>query len=165
MLRGRLMSITIALGLASAASPCTAQAGDESVSGSAASVSATRETLGPRAADRTRTRLSTGRDRLEPGWSSLIILLGGCAVLMAAGQLAKRWKPGSALASAQIIGRVPLSPKHTLFVVEIGDRRLLVGAGPQGPPALITELDAGGIPAQPARNTAPVPPGLSETRS
>ena len=41
----------------------------------------------------------------------------------------------------KVIGRVSLSPKHSVYLLEVGQRRLLVGAGPQGSPALISELD------------------------
>ncbi len=34
-----------------------------------------------------------------------------------------------------------LSPKHAVYLLRVGRRVLVVGAGPQGPPALITELD------------------------
>jgi hypothetical protein len=34
-----------------------------------------------------------------------------------------------------------LSPKHTVYLLRVGRRVLLVGAGPQGAPALISELD------------------------
>ncbi len=33
-----------------------------------------------------------------------------------------------------------LSPKHSVYLLRVGRRVLVVGAGPQGPPALIAEL-------------------------
>ena len=41
----------------------------------------------------------------------------------------------------QVVGRVSLSPKHSVYLLRIGRRVLLVGAGPQGAPSLIAELD------------------------
>ena len=41
----------------------------------------------------------------------------------------------------QVVGRVSLSPKHTVYLLRVGRRVLLVGAGPQGSPSLISELD------------------------
>jgi flagellar biogenesis protein FliO len=65
-------------------------------------------------------------------------------VLAAGGGLAaaaRRFRPGSATGAVQIVGRVSLSPKHSVYVLRVGRRVLLVGAGTQGPPALISELD------------------------
>ena len=50
--------------------------------------------------------------------------------------LASRQSRGSASVS-----RVSLSPKHSVYLLRAGRRLLLVGAGPQGAPALISELD------------------------
>lgn len=44
----------------------------------------------------------------------------------------------------EVVGRVGLSPRHTVYLLRAGDRVLLVGAGSQGPPALLGEL--GGLP-------------------
>ena len=41
----------------------------------------------------------------------------------------------------QVISRVGLSPKHTVYLLRAGGRVLLVGTGPQGAPSLISELD------------------------
>jgi Flagellar biosynthesis protein, FliO len=40
----------------------------------------------------------------------------------------------------QVVGRVSLSPRHSVVLLRIGDRVLIVGAGTQGPPALLGEL-------------------------
>jgi len=40
-----------------------------------------------------------------------------------------------------VVSRTSLSPKHSVYVLRIGRRVLLVGTGPQGAPSLITELD------------------------
>ena len=39
-----------------------------------------------------------------------------------------------------MVGRTSLSPKQTVYLLRVGDRVLIVGAGPQGPPSLLGEL-------------------------
>ena len=52
----------------------------------------------------------------------------------------------------QVVGRVSLSPKHTVYMLRVGRRVLLVGAGSQGSPSLISELDdLGEIEPEPPR--------------
>jgi hypothetical protein len=43
----------------------------------------------------------------------------------------------------RVVGRRPLSPRHTLHLVQAGDRLLLVGTGSSGAPALLGSWDAG----------------------
>lgn len=80
---------------------------------------------------------STGPD----GWWSglafvaLVLVCGGAAVV------ARRLGPRASSSAVQVVGRVSLSPKHSVYLLRVGRRVLLVGAGPQGPPALISELD------------------------
>ena len=77
----------------------------------------------------------------DSGWSGaaciglVLAICGGVAVA------ARRLGPRGAAEAVQVVGRVTLSPKHTVYLLRIGRRVLVVGAGPQGPPALITELD------------------------
>lgn len=67
------------------------------------------------------------------------------ALLLAAGGgivvAARRLGPRAAGGAVQVVGRVSLSPRHSVFLLRVGRRVLVVGAGPQGPPALITELE------------------------
>ena len=53
----------------------------------------------------------------------------------------RRFLPQPAGAGMQVVGRVSLSPKHTVYMLRVGRRVLLIGAGPQGSPSLISELD------------------------
>jgi Flagellar biosynthesis protein, FliO len=52
---------------------------------------------------------------------------------------------GLAVSSApvplRVVGRASLSAKHSVYLVEVGDRVLILGAGPQGAPALLGELN------------------------
>jgi hypothetical protein len=83
----------------------------------------------------------------EAGWTGL-----GCAVviLAACGGIAvwaRRFAPRRASGAVQLVGRVSLSPRHTVYLLQVANRVLLVGAGPGGPPSLISELDE--LPDQP----------------
>jgi len=71
--------------------------------------------------------------------------MGGMALAVAIcgaiGVVARRFAPRAANGAIQVVGRVSLSPKHTVYLLRVGQRVLLVGAGPQGAPALLGELD------------------------
>jgi hypothetical protein len=69
------------------------------------------------------------------GIAILLALGGGIAAAM------RRFAPVNGVHGLQVISRVGLSPKHTVYLLRAGGRVLLVGTGPQGAPALITELD------------------------
>ncbi len=85
---------------------------------------------------------SAARQGSSDGWYlgmvGITLALAVCGGLVAS---ARRFFPQAAGAGVQIVSRVSLSPKHTVYMLRIGRRVLLVGAGPQGPPALISELD------------------------
>jgi len=71
-------------------------------------------------------------------------MAGVAVVLAVSGGLvaaARRFLPQGGAGGLQVISRVSLSPKHSVYVLRAGRRVLLVGAGPQGAPALISELD------------------------
>ncbi len=60
----------------------------------------------------------------------------------------------------RVVGRTSLSPKHTVYLLDVGGRVLLIGTGPQGAPSLLGELDGdetSGAPAVP--KTPEVRPG------
>jgi len=79
------------------------------------------------------------------GPDSWWLMMGGMALALAicgaVGVLARRFSPRVANGAIQVVGRVSLSPKHTVYLLRVGQRVLLVGAGPQGAPALLGELD------------------------
>lgn len=56
---------------------------------------------------------------------------------------------GGARGRVKILERVPLDGRRSLYLIEIGDRVLLVGAGEGGAPALIAELDPKELPPVP----------------
>jgi hypothetical protein len=83
-----------------------------------------------------------------PGWAGLAVVLGvggGVAVAI------RRFVPPASTGAVHVVGRVSLSPKHSVYLIRVGRRVLLVGTGPQGPPSLISELDdpIGSAPNQP----------------
>jgi flagellar biogenesis protein FliO len=54
----------------------------------------------------------------------------------------KRFLPSTAAGSIalRVVGRTTLSPKHTIYLLEVGRRVLIVGTGAQGSPTLLGEL-------------------------
>lgn len=51
----------------------------------------------------------------------------------------------------RVLERVPLDGRRALYLVEIGDRVLLIGAGETSAPAVLIELDPGELPELPDR--------------
>jgi Flagellar biosynthesis protein, FliO len=79
-----------------------------------------------------------------------LVVLGGIVVA------GRRYLPQAPGAAMQVVGRVSLSPKHTVYMLRVGRRVLLVGTGPQGSPSLISELDEPGeIESEPAQGEQP----------
>lgn len=62
------------------------------------------------------------------------------ALIVTAPWWIRRVRPGDPQASVRVLGRTALSRSAVVAVVEIGDRRLLVGAAEQGV-SVLTELD------------------------
>jgi flagellar biogenesis protein FliO len=52
----------------------------------------------------------------------------------------RRLPAGTEPGPLQVVGRARLSPRHSVVLLRAGDRVLIVGAGAQGPPALLGEL-------------------------
>ena len=72
------------------------------------------------------------------GMAGITLALAVCGGIYAA---CRRFLPQSAAGAVQVVSRVSLSPKHSVYMLRIGRRVLLVGTGPQGAPSLIAELD------------------------
>ena len=86
----------------------------------------------------TRTPRLLGPEGWWPGMAGIALALAAVGGIAA---VARRFAPRPPTGTVQVVGRVSLSPKHSVFMLRVGRRTLLVGAGPQGPPALITELE------------------------
>ena len=79
-----------------------------------------------------------GADTWYLGMAVIAVLLaiGGGVAFMG-----RRFVPRPGAGALHVVSRVSLSPKHTVYLLRAGGRVLLVGTGPQGAPALISELD------------------------
>ena len=85
-----------------------------------------------------RTPRLLGSDGWWPGMAGIALAL---AVVGGIAAVARRFAPRPPTGAVQVVGRVSLSPKHSVYMLRVGQRVLLLGAGPQGPPSLITELE------------------------
>lgn len=79
-----------------------------------------------------------GLDRWSIAAVGVTLVLAGAGVIAA---LLRRNFAQTGGATIAVISRVHLSPKHTVYLLRVGRRVLLVGTGPHGAPALIGELD------------------------
>jgi hypothetical protein len=99
-------------------------------------------------------RRGTARAEGQGGGSWWLGTAGVALALAGAGWAsvaAKRFVPktgaGAAELGLRVVGRTSLSPKHTVYLLQAGDRVLIVGTGNQGPPSLLGEMTSGGSPA------------------
>jgi flagellar biogenesis protein FliO len=74
-----------------------------------------------------------------------LLALGGTCILfwLVARWLSKRrFGPDARWDSAvRVLRRIPLDRRKHLYLVQVADRILLIGAGDHGPPSLIADLD------------------------
>jgi flagellar protein FliO/FliZ len=98
-------------------------------------------------------------------WLGAAVLALGLAVLGGISLAARRFGPARGSGPLEVVGRASLSPKHTVYLLRVGDRILIVGAGAQGPPSLLGEWTGpidGGRPAPGAPpSTSMDPPSLA----
>lgn len=92
---------------------------------------------------------------------ALLALAGVCLLawvslrLLARGTLRGPWAARRDR-TVEVLERVPLEGRRSLYVVRAQDKLLLLGTGESGPPALITELDPGLDPLT-AEESGPAP--------
>ncbi|MFI5458906.1 MAG: flagellar biosynthetic protein FliO [Isosphaerales bacterium] len=72
------------------------------------------------------------------GMAGITLALAVCGGVVAT---ARRFSSQGTAGEIRVVSRVSLSPKHTIYLLRVGRRVLLVGTGPQGAPSLISELD------------------------
>ena len=67
----------------------------------------------------------------------------------------------------KVVGRTSLSPKHSVYLLQVGERVLIVGTGPQGAPSLLGELDPREAltKARPATAAPPSTPHIDQSRN
>ncbi len=73
-------------------------------------------------------------------WMGTAAIAAALAVVGGASVASKRFPPGRDSGPLRVVGRASLSPKHSVYLLRVGDRVLIVAAGPQGPPASLGEV-------------------------
>ncbi len=73
------------------------------------------------------------------GSAGITLVLAVCGALCVA---ARRYLPQAPSGSLRVVGRVSLSPRHSIYMVRAGERVWLIGTGSQGAPTLLGELTA-----------------------
>ena len=53
----------------------------------------------------------------------------------------RKYLPKSETSPLRVIGRTSLSPKHTVYLLKVGEKTLIIGTGPQGSPTLLGEME------------------------
>ncbi len=92
---------------------------------------------------------------------------GIAAVLAVCGGLciaARKFLPPSSSSLLQVVGRVSLSPKHSVYLLRVDGRVLLIGAGPQGAPSYLGELADSSLGAEEHKETFPPRPPITVSR-
>ena len=73
------------------------------------------------------------------GTAGAALALAACGwASLAARRLLPRRPDGAS--SVRVVGRTCLSPKHSVYLLDVGGRVLIVGTGPQGAPSLLGEM-------------------------
>ena len=74
-------------------------------------------------------------------WVSTAVLAVGLCVIVGMAAMSRRFTSPAGARQPRIVGRVALSPRHSVHLLQVGRRVLLLGTGPQGTPTLLAELD------------------------
>jgi flagellar protein FliO/FliZ len=105
---------------------------------------------------------SSGAGYGELVLTSLLVLVLVCVVAWVALRLLGKWLEGRRVGTGvTVIGRVPLEPRRSLYVVEAGGRRLLLGSS-EGGVTLLTELAADAEPVAAPARAVPAGRGFAE---
>lgn len=65
---------------------------------------------------------------------------------------------GASRGQVRVLERISLEPRRSLYLVKVGTRVLLIGAGEGGSPAVLAELDPSEVPEEPEQAR----PGFAE---
>lgn len=84
---------------------------------------------------------SEGSETTSDRWPATLAVVLALVLLAAVGLASRKFRPSTDRGSLQVVGRAALSPKHAVYLLRVGGRVLIVGAGTQGPPALLGEVN------------------------
>lgn len=84
---------------------------------------------------------TTAESRSER-WTTTVVATTILAILGGAVFMTRRLKGEINSNALQLVGRVALTPKHTVHLLRHDNRILLIGTGPQGAPAFLVEWPA-----------------------
>ena len=62
---------------------------------------------------------------------------------------------GAHSGQVRLLEKTSLDPRRTLYLIEVGERVLLLGSGERDTLSVLAEIDPGTLPTAPARPTAP----------
>jgi flagellar biogenesis protein FliO len=89
-------------------------------------------------------RRSAERPEGTAGWwlgtAGIALALAVCGGISLATRGGWRWSQINTAGTLRVVGRTSLSPRHTIHLLSVGGRVLIVGTGPQGAPSLLGEL-------------------------
>jgi flagellar biogenesis protein FliO len=89
----------------------------------------------------------TSQPARHDSWSlGILAITLALAVCGGIATAVRRFLVPNASAGTTLISRICLSPKHSIHLVQIGQRVLLIGTGPQAAPSLLTEFDDPSVP-------------------
>ena len=91
-------------------------------------------------------------------WLGTAGIAAALAVFGGASVASKRFLPSRDSGPIQVVGRSSLSAKHSVYLLRVGDRVLILGAGPQGAPSTLGEVTDPAELARLAPRRAPRPP-------
>ena len=73
-------------------------------------------------------------------WLGTAAIAAALAVFGGASVASKRFLPSRDSGPIRVVARSALSTKHSVYLVRVGDRVLILGAGPQGAPSTLGEV-------------------------
>lgn len=81
---------------------------------------------------------------------TLLALAAVCVLAWVVLRWSARRGLGTGRGRVRVIERTPLDGRRSLYLVEVGERVLLIGAGDGGAPSVLAELDPAELPPAPA---------------
>jgi flagellar biogenesis protein FliO len=100
-----------------------------------------RPDLSARVAAPSRSKLGGSHSESNVGWwLNPVGIVAALAVFGGLSLASKRFLPNRETGPIQVVGRSSLSTKHSVYLLRVGDRVLIVGTGPQGAPSTLGEV-------------------------